>query len=87
MNELANEADDLFSQIKKQGLVKKFEMTAKELVKACLLPPFGDHSFILITELWLLGNMDLEDAKQVMKLYERHIMGDSKTNFKITLFT
>jgi hypothetical protein len=31
--------------------------------------------------------MDVEDAKQVMKLYERHIMGDSKTNFKITLFT
>ena len=70
-----------------QGLVKKFELTAKELVKVCLLPPFGDHNFILITELWLLGNIDIDDAQQVMKLYERHIMGDSMTNFKITLIT
>ena len=63
LKELATECDDLFGQIKKQGLIKMFEVTARELVRTCLLPPYLEHNFILISELWLLGSMDLEDVQ------------------------
>lgn len=80
LKELAIECDDLFGQIKKQGLAKKFEATFLKLVSACLLPPYLEHNFILISEIWLLANIQFDDTHQILKLYERHIMSETKSN-------